>query len=125
MQFDKSMEMRQQAHQRIPGGCHTYAKGDDQYPLLSPGFISHGLGSRVWDVDGNEFIEYGQGNRSVGLGHVYPAVVQAVQRELFRGANFSRPSTIEVQAADALLSLVPNADMVKFCKDGSDATTAA
>ena len=125
MQFDKSMELRQQAHQRIPGGCHTYAKGDDQYPLLSPGFISHGLGSRVWDVDGNEFIEYGQGNRSVGLGHVYPAVVQAVQRELFRGANFSRPSTIEVQAADALLSLVPNADMVKFCKDGSDATTAA
>lgn len=125
MKFDRSTDWRRIAHQKIPGGCHTYAKGDDQYPLLSPGFISHGLGSRVWDIDGNEFIEYGQGNRSVGLGHAFPAVVEAAQRELSRGANFSRPSLIEVEAAESLLSLVPNADMVKFCKDGSDATTAA
>jgi glutamate-1-semialdehyde 2,1-aminomutase len=125
MDFQHSKKQRVRAHALIPGGCHSYAKGDDQYPLLSPGFVSHGLGGRVWDIDGNEFIEFGQGNRSVGLGHAFPAVVQAAQRELLRGANFSRPSMIEVEAAEALLSLVPNADMVKFCKDGSDATTAA
>jgi glutamate-1-semialdehyde 2,1-aminomutase len=125
MNFSRSNALRTRAHQIIPGGCHTYAKGDDQYPILSPGFIVRGLGSHVWDVDGNEYIEFGQGNRSVGLGHAFPAVVEAVQKELLRGVNFSRPSVIEIQAAEALLSLIPAADMVKFCKDGSDATTAA
>ncbi|NNF78711.1 MAG: glutamate-1-semialdehyde 2,1-aminomutase, partial [Rhizobiales bacterium] len=47
----------------IPGGCHTLAKGDDQFPVLAPGFIERGLGSHVWDVDGNEYIEYGMGCR--------------------------------------------------------------
>ena len=125
MDFNRSNELRIKAHDLIPGGCHTYAKGDDQYPELSPGFIVRGQGSRVWDVDGNEFIEFGQGNRSVGLGHAYPAVIQAVQNALIHGANFSRPAAIEVEAAEAFLGMVPNADMVKFCKDGSDATTAA
>lgn len=109
----------------IPGGCHTYAKGDDQYPELSPGFIVRGEGSRVWDADGNVFIEYGQGNRSVGLGHANPDVLEAVQRTIVNGSNFSRPATIEIEAAETLLDMIPNADMVKFCKDGSDATTAA
>ncbi len=125
MQFEVSAQLRQKAHSLIPGGCHTYAKGDDQYPQLSPGFITHGYGSHVWDVDGNEYIEYGQGNRCVGLGHAFPAVVDAARRELMKGANFTRPSVIEIEAAEELLSLVPAAEMVKFCKDGSDATTAA
>jgi glutamate-1-semialdehyde 2,1-aminomutase len=125
MRFDESNKLRSKAHDLIPGGCHTYAKGDDQYPQLSPGFIARGLGSHVWDVDGNEFIEYGQGNRCVTLGHAYPAVIEAVQRELALGSNFTRPAPIEVEAAEKFLELVPAADMVKFCKDGSDATTAA
>ncbi len=125
MKFDRSNQLRQRARQIIPGGCHTYAKGDDQYPHLSPGFVVRGLGSHVWDADGNEFIEYGQGNRCVALGHAFPKVLDAVHRELEKGANFTRPSVIEVEAAEALLRLVPSADMVKFCKDGSDATTAA
>jgi glutamate-1-semialdehyde 2,1-aminomutase len=125
MDFKLSNELRVKAHNLIPGGCHTYAKGDDQYPELSPGFIVRGQGSHVWDVDGNEFIEFGQGNRSVGLGHAFPEVIQAVQSALSNGANFSRPAAIELQAAETFLSMVPNADMVKFCKDGSDATTGA
>lgn len=125
MKFQRSEEWRRRAHEMIPGGCHTYAKGDDQYPQLSPGFITHGLAGHVWDVDGNEYIEYGQGNRAVALGHAFPPVVDAVFKELGKGSNFTRPSTIEVEAAEALLDLIPHADMVKFCKDGSDATTAA
>lgn len=125
MQFQRSTELRQRAHRAIPGGCHAYAKGDDRYPLLSPGFIRHGKGCHVWDVDGNEFIEYAPGNRSVALGHGFPAVVEAAQRELMHGTNFSRPSVIEVEAAEEFLSLITNAEMVKFCKNGSDATTAA
>jgi glutamate-1-semialdehyde 2,1-aminomutase len=125
MLFNRSKHLRTRAHQLIPGGCHTYAKGDDQYPELAPGFIVRGKGSHVWDADGNEFIEYGQGNRSVTLGHAFPAVVEAAARELSRGANFTRPSPIEVEAAECLLGMIPGAEMVKFCKDGSDATTGA
>ncbi len=125
MKFKRSEELRIRAHQLIPGGCHTYAKGDDQYPQLSPGFIVRGHGGHVWDVDGNEFIEYGQGNRAVALGHAFPRVVDAVKKELEKGSNFTRPGAIEVEAAQKFLELVPNADMVKFCKDGSDATTGA
>ncbi len=58
-QFAASDALRPLAHRLIPGGAHTYAKGDDQYPLLAPGFIARGSGCHVWDVDGNAFIEYG------------------------------------------------------------------
>jgi glutamate-1-semialdehyde 2,1-aminomutase len=117
--------IKELAHHLIPGGCHTYAKGDDQYPILAPGFIARGLGCRVWDTDGREYIEYGMGNRAVGLGHAYPPVVHAVQQELSRGANFTRPSPIEVACAEQFLALIDGAEMVKFCKDGSDATSGA
>lgn len=117
--------LQRRAHALIPGGAHTYAKGDDQYPLEAPPFICRGRGCHVWDPDGREFIEYGMGLRSVTLGHAHPRVVAAVERALPDGSNFTRPAPIEVEAAEALLELLPAADMVKFCKNASDATTAA
>ena len=109
----------------MPGGSHTYAKGADQYPERSPGVLTHGRGSHVWDADGNEFIEYGMGLRAVGLGHAHPAVVEAVRKSLDLGTNFSRPSLTELECAERFCGLIPNAEMVKFTKDGSTATTAA
>lgn len=109
----------------IPGGAHTYAKGDDQYPEDLAPVISHGHGSHVWDVDGHEYIEYGSGLRAVSLGHVHPKVTEAARREIDRGANFVRPSIVEERAAERFLATVPTAEMVKFAKNGSDATTAA
>ncbi|CAH2598976.1 Glutamate-1-semialdehyde 2,1-aminomutase [Rhodovastum atsumiense] len=123
--FDESARLRQIAHRLIPGGCHTYAKGDDQYPVLAPGFIRSGNGCHVWDADGNAFIEYGMGNRAVGLGHAYPEVLRAVREALEDGCNFTRPATIEVACAEQFLRLIKGAEMVKFCKDGSDATSGA
>ena len=123
--FHNSQLLRSKAHALIPGGCHTYAKGDDQYPVLSPGFIQRGSGSHVFDVDGNQYIEYGMGNRAVGLGHAYPPVLQAVRDALQDGCNFTRPSAIEIECAESFLELIDGAEMVKFCKDGSDATSAA
>ena len=76
--FDRSLELTERLHRLIPGGAHTYAKGDDQYPELSPAFIARGKGCHVWDLDGNEYIEYGMGLRAVTLGHAYEPVVQAV-----------------------------------------------
>jgi glutamate-1-semialdehyde 2,1-aminomutase len=121
----RASRLQEWAHRLIPGGCHTYAKGDDQYPVLAPGFIARGKGCHVWDVDGREYIEYGMGNRAVSLGHAHPAVLRAVQREIARGSNFTRPSPIEVECAELFLSLIDGAEMVKFCTDGSDATSGA
>lgn len=125
LDFSSSAKLGGRAHRLIPGGAHTYAKGDDQYPVLAPGFIARGAGCRVWDVDGNEFIEYGMGNRAVGLGHAYEPVLRAVRAELANGCNFTRPAAIEVACAEQFLKLVDGAEMVKFCKDGSDATSGA
>ena len=125
MKFSQSNVLRQRAHRTIPGGAHTYAKGDDQYPVESPGFISHGRGCHVWDVDGNEFIEYGMGLRSVTLGHGFQPVVEAVSERLAQGVNFTRPAAIELECAERLQSVNANAEMVKFAKNGSDVTTAA
>ncbi len=123
--FRRSKELSRKAHQLIPGGCHTYSKGDDQYPEQAPGMIERGSGCHVWDVDGNEYIEYGMGLRAVTLGHAYPEVVEAVHKQLGAGSNFTRPSHLEVEFAESLLGFLPRAEMVKFCKDGSTTTAAA
>ena len=123
--FAHSRQLQRRAHARIPGGAHTYAKGDDQYPVNAPSFIVRGEGCHVWDVDGNEFIEYGMGLRSVMLGHAYGPVIEAAREQLSLGANFARPSPLEVKCADKLAELVPSAGMVKFAKDGSTVTSAA
>ena len=118
-------ELRRRLHDAIPGGAHTYAKGDDQFPAEAPPALVRGSGCRVWDVDGNEFIEYGMGLRAVTLGHAFPRVVEAASRALQDGANFSRPSVLELECAERFLDVIPGADMVKFTKDGSTANTAA
>ncbi|WP_328861979.1 glutamate-1-semialdehyde 2,1-aminomutase [Streptomyces sp. NBC_00306] len=124
-QLPRSQAANERLHAMIPGGAHTYAKGDDQYPENLAPVISHGRGAHVWDVDGNRYIEYGSGLRSVSLGHAHPRVTEAVRREIDRGSNFVRPSIVEAEAAERFLATVPTAEMVKFAKNGSDATTAA
>jgi glutamate-1-semialdehyde 2,1-aminomutase len=125
MTFDESRALRPRFHALIPGGAHTYAKGDDQYPEDLAPIIARGAGCHVWDVDGNEYIEYGMGLRAVTLGHAYGPVVEAVERQLRLGENFVRPARIELTAAEDLLTCVQGAEMVKFAKNGSDVTTAA
>jgi len=123
--YSPTETLRRHAHHLIPGGCHTYAKGDDQFPHQAPAFIARGLGSHVWDLDGREFIEYGMGLRAVTLGHAFAPVVAAVTAQLSYGTNFTRPAPIEVECAERLLSIVSGMDMVKFCKDGSLAVDGA
>jgi glutamate-1-semialdehyde 2,1-aminomutase len=121
----RALEFRERSHALIPSGAHTYAKADDQFPEPAPGLIVRGRGCHVWDVDDNEFIEYAMGMRAVTLGHAYPEVVQAAYDQMLLGNNFTRPATIELDCAESLLGLIAAADMVKFTKDGSSATTAA
>jgi glutamate-1-semialdehyde 2,1-aminomutase len=123
--FEKSAKLQARLHDVVPGGAHTYARGSDQYPEFITPILTRGHGARVWDVDGNEYVEYGMGLRSVTLGHGFAPVVDAVSATIVDGVNFSRPTELELAAAEDFLALVPGADMVKFAKNGSDATTAA
>jgi glutamate-1-semialdehyde 2,1-aminomutase len=123
--FEESNRLRLHAKNIIPGGAHTYSKGDDQFPQLSPGFITRGKGSKVWDPDGNQFIDWGMGLRSVILGHAFEPVLDPVRKQLELGVNFTRPSIIESEVAELLVNLIPSAEMIKFAKNGSDVTTAA
>src|SRR4051812_21740153 len=100
---ERSSDMMQAYRKMVPGGAHTYSKGADQFPELSPQFIARGKGSHVWDIDGNEYISWSMGLTSVSLGHAYEPVLDAVRKELENGVNFQRPSVAEYQAAEFLL----------------------
>ncbi len=123
--LERSEALRERAHRLIPAGAHTYSKGDDQFPANAPGFLVRGLGARVWDPDGNEYVDWGMGLRAVILGHAYPRVVAAAREQLELGSNFVRPSPLEADLAERLVELIPSAEMVKLAKNGSDVTTAA
>lgn len=125
MKFSISNNLADKVHAIIPGGSHTYAKGDDQYPEMMRPYVVRGEGCHIWDVDGNEFIEYNMGVRAVTLGHAYKSVVAAAHQQMLKGNNFVRPATIELECAEQLLSMIGGAEMVKFSKDGSDATSGA
>lgn len=125
IRFDQSIELAKRLAHLVPGGAHTYAKGPDQYPVDCAPVLIRGQGSHVWDVDGNEFIEYGSGLRSIILGHAHPEVTKAVAAQLPLGSNFARPAVLELEAAQDFIAAVPTMEMVKFAKNGSDVTTAA
>lgn len=125
MKRKKSNAYRQAIHHLIPGGAHTYSKGDDQFPENAPAAISHGKGAYVWDVDGNKYLDCSMGLTSVSLGHAYAPVLEAIKQELEKGVNFQRPSYIEKEMAETFLSLIPQHNRIKFSKNGSTATTAA
>ena len=121
----RSEAYRAESHLYIPGGAHTYSKGDDQFPALAPAAIARGRGGRVWDVDGNEYVDCSMALGSVSLGHAYGPVLEAVREQLELGANFQRPAAIELEMAREFVSAVPGAELVKFAKNGSTVTTAA
>ena len=125
MKKKNSKLYKSEIHNLIPGGAHTYSKGDDQFPENAPAAISHGKGAYVWDIDGNKFLDCSMGLSSVSLGHAYRPVLNAVKNEIDKGVNFQRPSYIERLMAKEFLDLVPNHQMIKFTKNGSTATSAA
>lgn len=125
IQFEQSEKSRNHARDLIPAGCHTYSKGEDQFPSNAPRFVSKAEGCYAFDLDGNRFLDWAMGLRTVILGHCYPAVLDAVKVELCKGSNFSLPSILESDLAEVFVDLIPSAEMVKFAKNGSDVTTAA
>lgn len=119
------MNYSKRLHAVIPGGAHTYSRGDDQYPINAPQILKKGNGCYVWDADDHKFLDYGMALRAVTIGYAYKPVVDAAVREIKNGNNLTRPSVIELQAAELLTKIIPSADMVKFAKNGSTVTSAA
>lgn len=109
----------------IPGGSHTYSRGYDQYPSNAPQILKGGKGAYLTDQDDNVFLDYGMGLRAVNLGYANETVNNAAFRQINLGNNLTRPSFIELEAAELLVDLIDGVDMVKFTKNGSTATTAA
>lgn len=109
----------------IPGGSHTYSRGDDQYPSNAPQILTRGKGAYVWGPDGQKFLDYGMALRAVSIGYAEPEINAAAFRGMELGNSLTRASMIELEAAELLVSLIDSVDMVKFTKNGSTATSAA
>lgn len=110
----------ERAHRVIPGGGHTYSRGDDQFPQTAPRAFVRGKGGRVWDIEGHEFTDWGMGINNVLIGHAEEEIDEAAIAAIRNGQAFSRPTPLEVALAESLLRLFPGMDMVKFAKNGSD-----
>ncbi|HSU38758.1 MAG TPA: aminotransferase class III-fold pyridoxal phosphate-dependent enzyme, partial [Polyangiaceae bacterium] len=110
----------------IPAGTQTLAKGAGQYVNgVAPKFAARGVGSHLWDVDGNEYVDLQMGIGPLSLGYCYEAVDRAIVEQLSRGITFSLVHPLEVEVAELVQKVVPNAEMVRYSKTGCDVTSAA
>ena len=124
--LENSRLLLERARDYIPSGTQTFSKGPTQFVQgVAPAFLARGEGSHVWDVDGNEYIDYVTGLGPVILGHNYPSVTEAVICQMREGIAFSLPHPLEVEVSELLVECIPCAEMVRFGKNGSDATSGA
>ena len=119
------MNYEQRLKRAIPGGAHTYSRGADQFPANAPQILAGAKGAYVCDPEGRRYLDYGMALRAVTLGYADPRVNTAAIRQIELGNNLTRASLVELEAAELLVDLIPSVDMVKFAKNGSNATTAA
>lgn len=119
------MNYNERLNKVIPGGAHTYSRGFDQYPENAPQILDRGEGAYVWDGDGKKYLDYGMALRAVTVGYGYKPIAEAAIEQIYKGNNLTRPSTIELKAAELITDLIPCAEMVKFAKNGSTVTSAA
>jgi glutamate-1-semialdehyde 2,1-aminomutase len=125
-EYAKSEELLERALRVIPLGAQTFSKSLTQFPRgAAPFFIDRASGSRAWDVDGNEYLDFNNALCSVTLGHCDPHVTAAVADQLQRGTIFTLSNVAEIEVAERLIEMVPCAEMVRFGKNGSDATSGA
>src|SRR2546425_2202939 len=122
----RSREYFARARKVIPSCTQTFSKGHTQFvPGVAPIFLQRGRGSHVWDVDGNESMDYPMALGPIVLGYDDPDVLAAVRAQLADGVTFSLAHPLEVEVAETLAKIIPCAEMVRFGKNGSDVTSAA
>ncbi len=125
-QFDNSNKLLGRALERIPFGAQTFSKSHLQFPPgRAPLYVSHADGARIFDVDGNDYVDLVNAILPVVLGYRDPDVDEAIRRQLDNGISFSLATELEFELAEMLASYIPCAEMTKFGKSGTDVTTAA
>ncbi len=124
--IEKSNQLYDKAINLIPSVTQTLAKGPSQYVKgVAPKYLQRGKGSHVWDVDGNEYIDFNMGIGPLSLGYAYDKVDNAIKAQLNNGITFSLMHPLEVEVAELISDVVPNAESVRFSKTGADVTSAA
>lgn len=124
--IDKSNELYHRALGLIPSVTQTLAKGPTQYVNgVAPKYLVKGKGARVWDIDGNEYLDYNMGIGPLSLGYAYPEVDNAIKKQLEDGITFSLMHPLEVEVAELMREVIPNAEAVRYSKSGADVTSAA
>ena len=124
--YQQSSQWLERAEKTIPLGSQTFSKSRIAYPKnVSPLFIKRGQDCQVWDADDNQYTDFVSGLLSVSLGYCNEFVDNAVIKQIKSGVTFSLPHQLEMQVAEKLVELIPCAEMVRFGKNGSDATSAA
>ena len=124
--YDRSQHLIDRAERVIPLGSQTFSKSKTQLPPgAAPLFVTHGDGGKVYDVDGNQYVDLVSALLPNVLGYRDPDVDLAIRRQLNRGISFSLPTTLEMELAERLTRHIPCAEMVRFGKNGTDATSAA
>lgn len=122
----RSQSLWRRAVGLIPAGTQTLAKGPTQFSDgVAPKYLARGRGARVWDVDGNEYLDYQMGVGPIILGYCHPAVDDAIRSQLLDGITFSLMHPLEVELAELMRDCIPNAESVRFSKTGCDVTSAA
>ena len=124
MQQAQSQQLFEQAQRVIPGGVNSPVRSFRAVQGTPP-FIARGQGARVWDVDGNEYIDYLGSWGPLALGHAHPAVVDAVQRAAAAGASFGAPIAQEVELAEMICAALPSVDLVRLVNSGTEACMTA
>jgi glutamate-1-semialdehyde 2,1-aminomutase len=122
---NQSRQWFSRARQVLAGGISSSARASTTGPLPYPLYIARGEASRVWDVDGHEFIDYLLSYGSAILGHADSGLLAMVQQQLSRGTMFGTCNTVEVELAEQICSMVPGADLVRYANSGSEAISGA
>jgi glutamate-1-semialdehyde 2,1-aminomutase len=114
----RSLKLFKEAKKVFAGGVNHNARLYAPYPL----FIKRARGSRIWDVDGNEYVDYWMGHMALILGHSPTIVVDALREQIGNGTHFGMGSRLSLELGEEIQRSVPNAEMLRFCNSGAEAT---
>jgi glutamate-1-semialdehyde 2,1-aminomutase len=122
--IDRSIALFEEAQRRLPGGVNSPVRS---FRAVGgqPRFVARASGSRVWDVDGNEYIDYVLSWGPLILGHAHPQVVRAIQQAAANGTSYGAPSPLEIELARLVQSFMPGLEMLRFVNSGTEATMSA
>lgn len=125
-EYSKSEEWLQRAEKTIPLGSQTFSKSRTQYPIgISPLYAERAKGCNIWDLDGNRYVDLVSALGCITLGYNHKGVNKAITKQIKSGISMSLPGLLEAKVAEQIVDMIPSAEMVRFGKNGSDATSAA